>query len=411
MKYVIVQGDGMADRPLEELSGRTPLEAANATNMDEVASAGEFGLVNTIPEGLPPGSSVGNMSLMGLDPEKYFTGRAPLEARGRGLDVGKDDVVFRCNLVKLGRNGKGTVMEDYSGGHPSSAEAEKYIGLLDEEIGKNGFNFHKGVSYRNLLIWKGGRKEVDFKNISLTPPHDITGEPVGEYLPEGSGSEKLNELQERAGNLLEEEKTSGLNGIWLWGEGVKPELPTFKERYGLSGAVISAVDLIKGLGSYTGLRPAEVDGANGSIDTDYGSKVDAAIDYLEDDSIVFIHVEAPDEASHAGDLEQKIEAIERIDSRVVAPLLDHLAGRNDSKFLLVTDHITGLDSRTHERGAVPFALTEFSGPEATPWRGFTEEEASNTGTVFQTGMDLIDNFLRREVSNGSEEDSLYRTGK
>ncbi|MBS3735918.1 MAG: cofactor-independent phosphoglycerate mutase [Candidatus Bipolaricaulota bacterium] len=389
MKYVIVQGDGMADHPLEELSGMTPLEAADTPHMDEVASAGELGVVNTIPPDMPPGSSVGNMSLMGLDPGKYFSGRAPLEARGRGIRVRKDDVVFRCNLVSLGESGSRRIMEDYSGGHPSTEEAEQYVKLLDEELGVNGFKFYSGVSYRNLLVWEKGRNEIDPGDITLTPPHDITGEPVEEFLPEGAGAERMKIIQDRAEEILKRESKS-FNGIWLWGAGVKPDLPSFQERYGLSGAVVSAVDLIKGLGAFTGLSPVKVEGATGSIDTDYAGKVRAVKENLEDDSLLFLHVEAPDEASHAGDLELKIEAIELIDERILEPLVNYLSGEEDSRLLLVTDHITGIESKTHERGPVPFAIREFSRSGVSPWRKFAEREASRSGEVLKRGAELVD---------------------
>lgn len=393
MKYVIVQGDGMADHPLEELSGMTPLEAADTPHMDEIASAGELGVVNTIPPDLPPGSSVGNMSLMGLDPGEYFSGRAPLEARGQGVRVSEDDIVFRCNLVRLGEGGGRRIMEDYSGGHPSTQEAEQYVKLLDEELGRNGFKFYRGVSYRNLLVWENGRNEIDPDDIILTPPHDITGEPVEKYLPRGSGAERMKRIQDKAGEILKK-RSKSFNGIWLWGAGVKPDLPSFQDRYGLNGAVVSAVDLIKGLGAFTGLSPVEVEGATGSIDTDYEGKVRAVRENMEESSLLFLHVEAPDEASHAGDLELKIEAIERIDGRIVGPLVNYLSGREDSRLLLVTDHITGIESRTHERGPVPFAITEFSRSEVSPWRKFAEREASRSGEVVKRGADLIDQFIK-----------------
>lgn len=392
MRYVIVQGDGMADHPLEELSGKTPLEAADTPHMDEIASAGELGLVNTIPPDLPPGSSVGNMSLMGLDSGKYFSGRAPLEARGQGVSVKKDDVVFRCNLVSLGKKGKRQIMEDYSGGHPSTEEAGQYVKRLDEELGGDGFKFYSGVSYRNLLIWENGRNEIDSGDIALTPPHDITGEPVEKYLPQGAGADKLKRIQDRAGEILKRE-SKFFNGIWLWGAGVKPDLPSFQERYGLNGAVVSAVDLIKGLGAFTGLSPVEVEGATGSIDTDYEGKVRAVKENLKDGSLLFLHIEAPDEASHAGDLELKIEAIELIDERILEPLVNYLSAGKDSRLLLVTDHITGIESKTHERGPVPFAIREFSRSDVSPWRKFAEREASRSGEVLERGAELIDLFI------------------
>ncbi|MFB6290762.1 MAG: cofactor-independent phosphoglycerate mutase [Candidatus Bipolaricaulia bacterium] len=399
MKYVIVQGDGMADHSLESLSGRTPLEAATTPNMDEVASSGLLGTVTTIPSGLPPGSSVGNMSLMGLEPEKYYTGRASLEARGQGIEVGEDDVVFRLNLVRTEGNGEVEVMKDYSGGHPSSEKAKQFVDLLEGEVVNNGFNFYSGVSYRNLVVWEGGRNEFNHESISLTPPHDITGEPVEGYLPEGPGSEQVREIQEIAKEVLEE-KDESFNGVWLWGPGVKPDLPSFKKRYGLTGAVISAVDLIKGLGAYSGLEPVGVEGATGDINTNYEGKVRAVKENLGEDSIVFLHLEAPDEASHAGDLELKIEAIERIDERIIGPLLNYLSEEKENYRLLVaTDHITGLETRTHERGRVPFAIVDSGRSNVSRGRKFAERDASEEGNEFETGTELIDLFFRKEDMN------------
>lgn len=392
MKYLIVQGDGMADHPQPELSGKTPLEAAKTPNMDAIASAGSLGSVNTIPTGLPPGSAVGNMSLMGLNPERYYTGRAPIEARGLGVDVDRSDIAFRCNLVKLSESGNQKIMKDYSGGNPTRREAESCVKLLDENIGETEFRFYQGVSYRNLLLWKGGQAKVDYENIHLTPPHDITGEPVEESLPRGAGSDLLRGIQEQAEELFCKHGNS-VNGIWLWGQGTKPDIPTFQERYGLRGAVISAVDLVRGLGIYSGLISVEVEGANGNIDTNYKGKVNAAKDSLTDGSLVFLHIEAPDEASHKGNLELKLEAIERIDQRVLGPLIKHLEGNNQGSLLLVTDHITGLESGTHERGSVPFAILKASTRGKNTKHSFSESRSNETGTDFPRGHELIDFFL------------------
>ncbi len=392
MKYIIVQGDGMADRPQEKLSGETPLAAARTPNMDLIASGGDLGTVNTIPSGLAPGSSVGNMSLMGLDPKRYYTGRAPLEARGLGLDLAKDDIAFRCNLVSFAENGKGTIMEDYSGGHPAQSLARRYVNSINEELGSREFVFYPGVSYRNLLLWKGGRKKVNPEEICLTPPHDITGEPVADYLPKGAGSKKLKGLQKSAEELLRG-KGGAIDGIWFWGAGVKPDIPSFQSRYGLHGYVISAVDLINGLGAYSGLSPVQVEGATGTIDTNYEGKVAAVKDNLEDDSVIYLHIEAPDEASHSGDLEEKIEAIERIDRLVLAPLIEFAKKEAGISILLVTDHITGLKSKTHERGPVPFAI------RTTPYEGssdngvFSEVAAAKTDRKFPEGHELMKYYL------------------
>jgi 2,3-bisphosphoglycerate-independent phosphoglycerate mutase len=392
MKYVIVQGDGMADRPQEELSGLTPLAAADTPNMDAVAGKGGIGLVETIPPLLPPGSSVGNISLMGLNPEEHFTGRAPLEARGQGVEIGPDDVAFRCNLVKFGENGHGSIMEDYSGGHPSDSEAETVIREMDESIGGGKFRFYSGVSYRHLMVWKGGRNELDWKKTDLTPPHDISGRAVVEHLPEGAGSDALVKLQEQGRKVL-----SGYsgepNGIWFWGAGVRPDIPTFKQRYGLEGSVISAVDLIKGIGSYAGLEPVDVEGATGFIDTNYEGKVKAVLDGLGEDSLVFVHIEAPDEASHMGELDTKLKAIEKVDELVVGPLLSSLAGDSDTRIMTVTDHITGLQSGTHERGSVPFAVSDADELDKPGAGDFSESAARESGKAVAGGPELFDLFL------------------
>ncbi|MFP4136586.1 MAG: cofactor-independent phosphoglycerate mutase [Candidatus Acetothermia bacterium] len=395
MKYVVVQGDGMADKPLEELSGRTPLEAANTPNMDEVADCGKLGLVETIPSPLPPGSSVGNISLMGLDPEKYYTGRAPLEAEGQGLEIEESDLVFRCNLVKFGENGGIRVMEDYSGGHPTDLEAEKGIDALKEELEGSHFRLYQGVSYRNLLVWKGGRNEVDWEELELTPPHDITGMKTEEYLPRGGGSEVLRDLQDLGRNVLRR-NGDGFNGIWLWGAGVRPEIPTLQERYGLDGAVISAVDLIKGIGSYAGLEPLEIEGATGFIDTNYEGKVRAALEHLDEGGMVFLHVEAPDEASHMGDLQLKLEAIEKVDRNVVAPIREALEAETAARMMVLTDHLTSIESGTHERGSVPFAFSGAGVEDSTNEGGFSEREAEKRKLNLPGGPELMDLFLSVE---------------
>lgn len=332
------------------------------------------------------------MSLMGLDPEKYYTGRAPLEAKGLGVDVGEKDIAFRCNLVRFGENGSGRIMKDYSGEHPSQESARRYIQSVNEELGGKEFNFYPGVSYRNLLIWQGGREKINHEEILLTPPHDITGESLKRYLPRGPGSKVLLELQNQATNLLRGSEGE-LNGVWFWGAGVKPEIPTFRSRYGLQGHVISAVDLITGLGAYSGLSPVDVEGATGLIDTNYEGKVGAVQDNLEENSLVYLHIEAPDEAAHAGDIEQKIKAIERIDRRVLAPLLEFLQDEDEVRLLLVTDHITGVESKTHERGPVPFAVFKNSNSRVEPQSIFSEKSAARTEKDFRGGQELIDFFL------------------
>ncbi len=392
MKYVIVQGAGMADYPQGELHGRTPLEAAYTPNMDGLAAGGKLGLVETIPSSMTPGSSVGNISLMGLDPEKCFTGRAPLEARGQGIEIGEEDLAFRCNLVKFKENGQGTVMEDYGGGRPADLEAGSAIKALRRELGDDRFRLHQGVSYRHLLIWKGGRSELDWRDVILTPPHEITGQKIDEHLPGGEGADLLRKIQKEGRKILKC-KSIDANGIWLWGAGVRPKISTFRERHDLHGSVVSAVDLIKGIGSYAGLKSVEVDGATGFVDTNYAGKVQAVLEELEEDLLVYLHIEAPDEASHMRDLQLKLEVIERIDEFVLGPLLEALKRKTDARIMLATDHLTGVESGTHKRDPVPFA---FSGPEfeeAPKEEGFCEKDARKNGLKLSGGPELMDSFL------------------
>lgn len=393
MRYIILQGDGMADYSQPGISYQTPLEAADTPNMDRISSSGMIGLIDTIPPGMTAGSSVGNMSLMGLDPAENFSGRAPLEAKGLGLDLGDDDLVFRCNLVKLGESERGTIMEDYSGGHLKSSEASSYIERLNKGIEEEEFDFYPGLSYRNLLVWKGAKRKVDWRRIDLTPPHDISGQAIAGHLPGGEAGEVLASLQEKGGSLVEGGENA--NAIWFWGAGVKPDVPTFKGRYGLSGAVISAVDLIRGLGSYAGLEPIDVPGATGFIDTNYAGKVNAVLDSLTDDTLVYLHVEAPDEASHMGDLDLKIEAIERIDRKALSPLIDALEGEEDVRIMVVTDHITSVESKTHEPGAVPFAIADFPLKKNPRLVRFSESNGCKNDR-FNSGEALLDQFIVRD---------------
>lgn len=393
MKYVILQGDGMADYSQTKISNRTPLEAADTPNMDRIASGGRIGLIDTIPAGLPAGSSVGNMSLMGVDPAVHFTGRAPLEAEGLGLNLDEDDLIFRCNLVRLDRSGSVETMDDYSAGHIDSSEANSFIEILNKEMDSDEFQFYPGLSYRNLLVWREGRKKVNWENIRLTPPHDISGEPIDNNQPGGEGAELLKSIQDRGSELIHGSEKA--NAIWLWGAGVKPEIPTFQDRYGLTGSVISAVDLVRGLGSYAGLEPVAVPGVTGFIDTNYEGKVEAVIDNLGDDCLVFLHVEAPDEASHLGDLDLKIEAIEKIDQLILKPLLKVLEGEGDSRILLVTDHITSVQSKTHEMGAVPFAIADFP-LDPNPVLVRFSETNGYKGDRITSGKDLLDLFIAKD---------------
>lgn len=408
MKYLIVQADGMADLPLDELKGKTPLEEARTPSIDSLARSAHsrIGSLNTIPSGLPPGSAVGNMSLMGLDPRRYYKGRAPLEAKARGISVGKSDLAFRCNLVQIRENGdQGGKMADYGGGHPGEEEAGKAISLLDEKLGSKTISFRQGVSYRHLLLWRGGAERVDREEMELTPPHDISGKEITPYLPRGEGGDFLLELMDRGREILAG-KSEKFNAVWFWGVGSGMETPTVREEYGLDGFTISAVDLVKGLGKFRGLNPLEVRGATGWIDTNYAGKVETALENMEEETVGFLHIEAPDEASHMGRTDFKIEAIESIDRRVMGPLMDDLEGEK-FRLLLATDHITGLSSRTHEQGEVPFLLFDSGKKMDAAGEGqqkcFSERAGQESKLNLKEGyriLDLLVGKLERSKTEG-----------
>lgn len=361
MKYVILQGDGMPDHLLPELGGKTPLEAANTPNLDKIAKCAiKFGMVKTIPDPLPPGSDVGNLTVLGYDPMVYYTGRSPLEAASMGVELGPTDVTLRCNLVTLADDNGHTIMEDYSAGHITTEDAEQIINDLKSELEEDNLKLHPGVSYRHLLVWSGGNKEI-----VTTPPHDISGKEITSYFPSGEGSQKLKELIDKSRDILKdhpvnkkriEEGKNPANSIWLWGQGVAPTMPTFKELYGLTGSVISAVDLVKGIGKYAGLEVIEVPGATGYLDTNYEGKVDYALESLNELDLTMIHIESTDETGHVGDAKLKIQAIEDFDGRVVGRVLDGIKKFGDYKILVMSDHPTPIDLRTHVNEPVPYAI-------------------------------------------------------
>ncbi|MBI2360097.1 MAG: cofactor-independent phosphoglycerate mutase [Deltaproteobacteria bacterium] len=397
MKYVIVQGDGMADYPVDELGGRTPLEAAATPNMDWLAARGIFGLAHTIPPGFPPGSDVGNMTILGYDPTLYHTGRAPLEAASLGVALGEQDVAFRCNLVTLREEGSQAVMEDFTAGHISSAEAAEIVHDLNRKLGGNGIEFHPGVSYRHLMVWRGGEEKM-----ATTPPHDITDRQVGVHLPNGPGADTLLRLMERSKDLLANHRVnrrrSGkgekkATSIWLWGQGKAPKLPTLAKRFGISGAVISAVDIINGLGVYAGLERIQVPGITGYFDTNYRGKGEYGARALEEKDLVFIHVEAPDEAGHMGDAAKKVKAIEDLDEKVVGTILRSMDRWEGWRLLLMPDHPTPIAVKTHVPDPVPFVL--FSSGQrntAKPLR-YNERDAKTTGIVVNQAFTLIEALI------------------
>ncbi|KMQ51253.1 cofactor-independent phosphoglycerate mutase [Chitinispirillum alkaliphilum] len=344
----------MADFPIPELGNRTPLEAASTPNMDKVVSRGHTGLVSTVPEGLAPGSDVANMSLLGYDPQMYYSGRAPIEAASMGITLEAEDIAFRCNLVTL-KNG---IMEDYSAGHIETLDGAEIVTELQQKLGNEKVHFYPGVSYRHLMVLKGLRAELD-----CTPPHDISGKEYAGYLPKGKGSDFVIDIMERAREILanspinKKRVESGkmpATDIWLWGEGSALTLPTLREIFSLSGSVISAVDLVRGLGKLAGLKVRIVEGATGYLGTNYAGKVAAAKDALKEEDFVYLHVEAPDETSHEGSLEKKIQAIEEFDTFVVGEMLKLQDELGNLKILVLPDHATPVSLRTHSEGPVPY---------------------------------------------------------
>lgn len=387
MKVLILLGDGMSDEPNAELGGKTPLQAAATPHMDRLAQAGQVGLAQTVPVGLPPGSDVANLSVFGYDPRACYTGRSPLEAISMGVALGPDDVAFRMNLVTLRPHGGRLFMEDFSAGHIGSDEAHQLVSALQAELGDSRFEFHPGVGYRHLMVWRGGKDAM-----TATPPHDITGKSILEHLPQGEGADELTWLMNAAQMVLhthpvnkERDKRGDLpaNSIWLWGHGKTPKLVPYREKFGLSGAVISAVDLIKGIGCCAGLEVINVPGATGYIDTNYRGKAEAALAALERHDFVYVHVEAPDEASHSGNLQHKLKAIEDFDRLVVGTVLEGLDRFEDVRLLCCPDHPTPVRLMTHTSDPVPFVVYRHGAPSGNGAASYDEATAKATGLVLE----------------------------
>lgn len=384
----------MPDRPLEELGGKTPLEAATTPNLDLMAqNAHIFGVAKPIPDCLPPGSDVGNLSVLGYDPRVYFTGRSPLEAAGMGIALKKTDLACRCNLVTLREERGKKVMEDYSAGHIPTRQAHELIKAVAQSLETEDIKFFPGVSYRHLLVIGNAKSEI-----SSTPPHDILGKEVERFLPAGKDSGLTRRLMERAGAVLKDHPVnrervksgeSPATDIWLWGEGVAPALPAFEEVYGLSGAVISAVDLVKGIGACAGMEVIDVPGATGYLDTNYEGKVEYGLKSLEENDLVMIHIEATDETGHTGKAGLKVRAIEEFDRRVVGPAIEGMRKIGRFRALLTSDHPTPVSLRTHSRDPVPFAVYDSQNPAGDSARVYSEKCAAETGTVFEEGWKLI----------------------
>jgi 2,3-bisphosphoglycerate-independent phosphoglycerate mutase len=402
VKYVIIHGDGMADWPCDELGGRTSLEAARKPNMDAIASRGQFGLVATIPPGMPSGSDVGTMTMLGYDPTRYHTGRAPIEAASQGIELGPDDVVFRMNLVSLKPvDGGGRIMHDFTSGHIASEEAAGIVSDIARELSGDGIEFHHGVSYRHLMVWRHG---ID--GARLTPPHDIAGKPVELHLPSGEGADRLSAIMRGAAEILRDHPVNRARraddkveatDVWFWGQGKRPVLPTLKTRFDVDGSVISAVDLVNGLGRLAGLKVITVPGATGFLDTDYAAKGRYGLEALKNCDFLLIHIEAPDEAGHMGRADLKVEALERIDELILGPMLDALPGFGEYALLLMPDHATPSKLKTHSNEPVPFAMLRSESPRsgrANFSRRYTEAEARRTGVMVGQGYRLIEALFK-----------------
>lgn len=404
-KYIVLLGDGMADLPMDELGGKTVLEAARTPNMDLMAQNGFSGMTQTVPPGMNPGSDTANLSVFGYDPQRYYSGRAPLEAINMDIVLGPGDVAFRCNLV----NAAGDVMNDFTSDHIDSRLTEIVISEISQNIKIPGIEFYAGVSYRNIMVWR------DFPYNELpgtTPPHDIQGEGTIKYLPSGNGSELLRRMTDESRAIIANSQRvkdamadfqGSPESIWLWGCGRRPAIDTLQSRFGISGYTISAVDLIHGIGKAAGLKPLEVPGVTGYLDTNYEGKAKALLDAIGSCDYVFLHVEAPDESGHEGNLEHKLKAIEDFDARVVGPVLEGMKRFDDYVILMMPDHPTPLSIRTHTSDPVPFCITG-SGNVFTEEKkmykaaAYSERNAASTGLFIEKAHTLIEIMIRGSIN-------------
>ncbi|MCK5915845.1 MAG: cofactor-independent phosphoglycerate mutase [Deltaproteobacteria bacterium] len=399
-KYIILLGDGMADEPLAELDGKTPLMAAKTPHFDTLAKRAELGTAVTVPEGYPAGSDVANLSVFGYAPEKYYTGRAPLEAASMGLDLGPDDVVFRCNLVNILHHQARGFMHDFSAGHITTADAHEIIAALNKELKSDQIEFFPGISYRHLMVIKDCPKEL--AEVKLMPPHDMIGQEVVDHLPSDFGSPLLQFIMSsqmiihqlpKFRELLDRGEVTA-NSIWLWGQGKRPRLDPFSELYGISGSVISAVDLIKGIGLLAGMESVDVPGATGYIDTNYENKAAYAVDALKTSDFVYLHVESPDEASHEGSLEKKLQAITDLDCRLLGPLLKGLDENFPAyRIMVMPDHPTPVHLKTHTAEPVPFMIYDNCKAYAGSPDGYNEQTAAAANNHFAEGWRLQQHFV------------------
>ena len=402
MKYIVILCDGMADEPIEELGGRTPLEAARTMNMDHLAKKSEIGMVRTVPEGMAPGSDTANLSVIGYDPKEYYTGRSPLEALSIGAEMAPEDVSFRCNLVTLSEEEEryeDRHILDHSSGEISTEEAAELLSALSEGLKRKGYTFYVGTSYRHLLIREIG------KVVELTAPHDILSKQIGGYLPE---DEVLREMMVRSYDILKDhpvnkkrraEGKNPANSAWFWGAGTRPALRSFEEKNGVKGAMISAVDLLKGIAVGAGMDNIIVEGANGGLDTNYAGKAQAAVKALTEDGydFVYVHIEAPDEMGHQGSFRDKITAIERIDEQIIGPVRSSFEKSGiDFRMLILPDHPTPVHVRTHTADPVPYLLYDstkhFDGQDT-----YSERTGKQTGIFVEKGDRLMDHLLEKTV--------------
>lgn len=399
MKYIVVLGDGMADEPIGQLNGDTPIKHANTPMMDELAKISEIGLVHTIPEGMSPGSDTANLSVMGYDPKQYYTGRSPLEALSIGVPMKDTDVALRCNLVTLSEEEpyESKTIVDHSSGEISTEDAAVLLEAVRSELEDEIYRFYLGTSYRHCLIWENGQV------VPLTPPHDVLGQVIGAYLPHDP---LLRKMQEKSYEILsnhpinQQRKAEGknpANSCWFWGAGTKPALSSFEEKYHKKGVMISAVDLLKGIAVGAGMDNIEVKGANGGLDTNYEGKAQAAVDALLKDGydFAYIHVEAPDEMGHQGSIERKIKAIENLDGRVIRKVKEQMdASGEDYRMLVLPDHPTPIRVRTHTSDPVPYLLYDSTVPRKEQWH-YNEEEAKKSGNYIAEGHRIMEYLFRK----------------
>lgn len=403
MKYLVMLCDGMADEPNEALGNSTPMEKANKPCMDSLAAKAEVGIVKTVAEGLKPGSDVANLSVLGYEPAVYYSGRSPLEAASIGIDLKDTDVTLRCNLVTLSddEDYENKTILDYCADDISSEEAKILIEYIQEKLGNDVFRFYPGVSYRHCLVWSNGNPHPGV----LTPPHDITGKVITDYIPKGEAVDELYDLMKKSYDLLKDHPVNQAriargkrpaNSIWLWGEGTKPLLDNFSEKFGIKGSMISAVDLLKGIAICAGINSVDVDGATGYLDTNFDGKCKAAIEeFKKGADLVYIHVEAPDECGHRGEIENKVKAIEMIDEHILGPVVEFLKGYDDFAVLVCPDHPTPLSIRTHTSTPVPYLIYDSKNEINSGVKVFCEKEARETGNYIEKGFTMMNYFLTK----------------